>query len=75
MKITVEPSFRVYNDEDGDYYEVRPDADGLGCVEVVYNAGGPNDKDQAPGPMSPEMAVAVSDCIVKIAKFRQDNPL
>lgn len=35
-KYTVDVSYKIYNNEDGSYIEVCPDADGLGLVEVRY---------------------------------------
>lgn len=75
MKLTIEPAYRIYNDEDRSYYEVRMDRDGLGCVEVVYNEGNKGSGDQAPGVMSPEVAIKVAECLVTCAKFRQEHPL
>lgn len=36
MKYSVNNISRVFDDENGDFYEIRPDADGLGCLEIVY---------------------------------------
>lgn len=74
-KITVEPSYRVYDDTDGWYVEVRPDGDGLGCVEVVYNPGTPGAADQPLGPISPAVAIKVAECMQMIARFREEHPL
>jgi hypothetical protein len=34
MKKSLEISARVYNDDTGEYIEVRPDSDGLGLFEI-----------------------------------------
>jgi len=34
MKITTEIIRRVWDDEDGVYFEIRPDQDGLGVIEL-----------------------------------------
>lgn len=39
-KYTLETHQRVYNDETGDYIEVRPDRDSLGLFEISHNFEG-----------------------------------
>ena len=34
-KYTLEKSFKIFNDETGDYIEVREDPDGLGMIEIT----------------------------------------
>lgn len=36
MQTTTKTIRRITNDTDESYYEVSPDRDGLGCVEVTY---------------------------------------
>lgn len=36
MSHTLEKHMRIYNDVDGSFIEVRPDADALGLIEVNY---------------------------------------
>jgi len=36
MKFTLELHRKVYCDEDGSYYRIKPDSDGFGCVELSY---------------------------------------
>lgn len=38
-RYSVETFMRIYEDDHGWFYEIRPDADGLGCVEVRYSDG------------------------------------
>lgn len=40
MTYSVEKLVRIYNDDTGDYYEIREDRDGLGLVELVAVSGG-----------------------------------
>lgn len=40
MTYSLERIMRVYNDDTGDYVEVREDADGLGLVEIRQSENG-----------------------------------
>ena len=34
MNYTIEKHMRVYDNDSGEYIEIRPDGDGLGCVDI-----------------------------------------
>jgi hypothetical protein len=34
MKFTLETSYKIYDEENGSYIEICPDADGLGLIEI-----------------------------------------
>lgn len=65
MKCSLEKFMRVYDDENGCYYEVRPDADGLGCVQISYSDGG--EAQQRVAAIPPDMALLLAKAIVEVA--------
>ena len=36
-KFTLESHYRIYNDDCGYYFTVRPDSDGLDMIEIAYH--------------------------------------
>jgi hypothetical protein len=58
---------RVYDDTHGCYYEIRPDTDGLDCVEVTYHDGGPKGDVLRCFTVPPEMARLLAEAIAKVA--------
>ena len=68
MRLTTEQRLRVYDDDHGYYWEVRPDADGLG-IEVVYNEGGKGDEDQPLSTIPIVAAELIADAIKRVASF------
>lgn len=63
MEFSVEPSFKIYNDHTGDYIEVCPDDDGIGCVEVRLWEKGIVERMI----FAPKQAELVADSMIKIA--------
>lgn len=66
MSYSVEYRVRIYDDDHGFYWEVRPDADSLG-FEIVYNEGGKGDKDQSPHSIPTDAAVLIADAIKRVS--------
>jgi hypothetical protein len=65
MKFTLEHTYKVFNDEDGSYVEVSPDADGLSCVEIRdYDSTGKLISNMT---MPPEQAILVAKAITMLA--------
>jgi len=71
MAYSIESFFRVYDDSNGSYWEIRPDVDALGCVEVRCYENGklhPNQQLIAPPAAMQLIAkamAAVADSMVK----------
>ena len=65
MRYSVERRIRIYNDDHGYYWEVRPDPDGLG-LEIVYNEGG--GKDVPATTIPPEVAEGIAHALIEVAK-------
>jgi len=67
MDITKEVVIKVFNDEDGDFYQISPDPDGLDCVEVRYfdETGKPSDSRLT---MPPDMALIVAEAIIEMSE-------
>jgi hypothetical protein len=63
---SMEQVVRIYNDENSDFYEVGPDPDGLGCVNIRYNDG---DKYSEVSEVlcPPEMALLIAEAIKIVA--------
>ncbi len=62
---------RVYNNEYGCYYQIGPDADSIGCVEVRYIVEkGKMHPEQMPM-CSPECAVLIGQAMIDCAKELQ----
>lgn len=64
-RYSVETFMRIYEDDHGWFYEIRPDADGLGCVEVRYSDGVGNSKSLFSCP--PKAAHLLANAIHKVA--------
>lgn len=64
-RISTEAFFRVYDDDNGAYYEIRPDADGIECVELRYSHDG--SKSESITIMSGAFARAVAAAMVRVA--------
>ena len=65
---SLEQFYRVYDDSCGAFYEVRPDSDGLDCVEVTYNGGVGDEKTDRCFTVPPEMAALIAEALVKVAQ-------
>jgi hypothetical protein len=63
---SLESFYRVYDDSCGAFYEIRPDSDGLDCVEVTYHDGG-GGKVERCITVPPDMARLLAEAIVKVA--------
>ena len=70
MKVSLETVREVWNDEDGEHWEVGPDRDDLGCVEIRFY-----DQDNKIGErmmFSLEAAAAIGgailECVNELAK-------
>lgn len=61
MRITTEVFRRVYNDDNGEYIEIRPDRDSLGLVEIQDPDG---DRRMS---FPPEVARAVAKAMLLLA--------
>lgn len=70
MKYAIEPLYRVFDNETGDYIEVRLDADGQGLVEIqpVYLEG-PADSSVIIGDRG--QARKVADAIYLLCEVRE----
>jgi hypothetical protein len=66
---STETHVRVYNDEFGYYYTVRPDRDGLDGVELFYNEGDGKSADSPAITMDKEAAFAVGIALIEAAGF------
>jgi hypothetical protein len=73
MSYIVEHIRRIYSAGAGYYWEVRPDGDGLG-LEVVYNEGTKDSKDQPPGAIDPEAAKLIAQAIIEVAEELEKKP-
>ena len=60
-KATLETFYRVYNDMDGSFWEIRPDADALNCVSIQYY--GESGAADHPLLFSPAVAILVADAM------------
>lgn len=73
MAYSIESFFRVYDDDNGCFYEIRPDSDALGCVEVSYSDGGKGDALKrcltVPPQMARLLAQAIEGCADKLEKL------
>ena len=58
---TLEPEYKVWDEDNGVYISVAPD--GLGCVEVSYKESGSVDRITMP----PEQALLVAEAIKRVA--------
>lgn len=59
--------YRVYDDNNGCYWEIRPDTEGFGCVQVTYYENGmatANQQLMAP----PEAALLIAKAMIKVAE-------
>jgi len=63
---SVEKFIRVYENDNGSFFEVRPDQEGLDCVEVVFNDSH-HYCDNEGICVSPEMAKLIAAAIVDVA--------
>ena len=61
---TLEPEYKVWDEENGVYVKVAPDADGLGCIEISYEESGSVDRISVP----PAMALLIAEAIKRIAE-------
>lgn len=72
MSFSVETHFRVYDDTDGHYITVRPDADGLGLVSI--NGGSKfGDEIRLPTEMASKLANLIRDCVRMMDHDRERN--
>lgn len=68
MKYSVDNISRVFDDDNGDFYEIKPDADGLGCLEIIYfDEKGKNTGHRITIP--PAMALLIAEEIKKQAEI------
>lgn len=64
---SLENYYRVWDDNNGCYWQIGPDADCCGCVEVVYFEKGfekPRHQFVAP----PQAAILIAEAIKKVAE-------
>jgi hypothetical protein len=64
---STETFMRVYDNDHGYFYEIRPDADGFDCVAIFYSDGGKGDKVEQQTAMPPEMARHVARAMLAVA--------
>jgi hypothetical protein len=62
---TLENFYRVYDDKTGFYWEIRPDSDGLGLVEIAYYEENRVFKKDII--MPPAVAFLVAEAVMKVA--------
>lgn len=68
MPYSLERFIRIYDDKSGEYWEIRPDSDGLGCVEIRYNANQRiEDKSEIMLTVTPELAQLVANAMITTA--------
>lgn len=68
MGFTPEKIIKVYNDEDGEYIYIGPDADGLDCVELRAVDRDGKIYEGARITMQPEQAILVAEAILELYK-------
>lgn len=64
---SVERYIKIHNDEDGWFYQVGPDRDGLGCVEILYCEDGKTLESIDSLMVEPELAVHLASAIEEVA--------
>lgn len=69
-KFTLETHMRIYNDNTGDYLEVRPDTDGLDLIEINGFVSGEKTGGLT---MHPAEALLVAEALVKLASSLSSN--
>ena len=72
MKISVEKFIKVFDDENGCYYQVGSDADGLDCVEIKYNTGDGFEENTGIV-VPPDMAIGIANAMLEIATGIQEK--
>lgn len=70
MKFSLEKLMRVYDDENGCFYQVEHDPDGLGCVSIAYQDSD-DDKLVRIATIPPEMARLLAKAITEVADDMQ----
>ena len=76
-RFSIEPSIRIYNDDDGYWWSVGFDADALGCVRVTYCDGGKGDEERECFTVPPVAARLIADAMNAIANqidSQKDKP-
>ena len=66
MKFEMETLREIWNDMDKSHYEIGPDRDGLGCVEIRYLDENKKIAERMTFP--PEMAIVLSDALQQCAR-------
>ena len=61
-KYTIENHVRIYDDKNGDFIQVKPDADGLGLVEISRSCDGKMENNIC---VSPEEALLLAKAIIQ----------
>jgi hypothetical protein len=67
MKFSMETFLRVYSDDDGYYWEIRSDAEGLECVELIYSDNLTHSKPKSLTSFQPDAARLVAAALIQIA--------
>lgn len=65
-KFSIEEFSRIYSDDHGYFFEVRPDSDGAGCIEIKYSDGG-EAKIQSMLTCSPLCARLIASAMIRLA--------
>ena len=67
MKFSSENFIRIYDDENGCYWQIGHDADGCNCVEIRYSDNHKDSKVESLVVLPPPAARLIAAAILKIA--------